>query len=148
MAHIIGERGILFALDVSIAYIITLAMIVLAFVTTVQLSELRSTQMKLFEQERGLLLADALLKRGTDENGLAMVSQEQKRVLENVIDETAYTAGKLNRLFIANRVSEVSLQGKRLFKFEFGGCKNTLVVKRGVTYKGAFAVLKVRFCYD
>jgi uncharacterized Fe-S cluster-containing protein len=118
------------------------------FVAAVQLSELRARQTILFEQERNILFVDSLLKRGIDENGLAMVNADQKRVLENRLDNVSDTISELEEILIANNVMKVNLDGVQLFEFKHEKCSRTLAVRRGVTSNGKFAILEVRFCYE
>jgi len=148
MVRIIDEKGLMFTLDICVAFIVVLIITLTGFVAAVQLSESRAKHTILFEQERSVLFVDSLLKRGFDENGLAMVSADQKRVLENRLGNVNNTISELEEILIANNVAEVSLDGVQLFGFEYEKCSRTLAVRRGATLNGKFAILKVRFCYE
>lgn len=142
-----NQKGLLFTLDFCIALIVLMLMTFLTFFAIVRVAETRHEQIRLFEQKRNILFVDSLLKRGIDENGFAKVSDEQKRVLENNIDDVEKAVEKNLARIIENKVVEIKLDGQKIFEAS-NKCKETLAVKRGISTQGKFALLEVKFCND
>ncbi len=157
MVHIIGKdgKGFVFCIDVSVAFIIMLALAFISLAAIFYLVEIRAENFKCFEQEKNaMLFVDSLIKRGSDQNGLAKVDFQRKCVLENEIESAALGANieKLEERLVENNVVEIIIKGdseESIFKNDRiaeEGCKRIISIERGISGDGDFKIMHVVFC--
>jgi len=147
MVRIIGkENGFVFCLDVILAFIIVLALAFISLAAIFYLVEFRVENFKRFEQEKNaVLFVDSLIKRGSDQNGLA-----------KEIESAALSANieKLKEQLVKNNVAEIIIKGsseESIFKNDKiakGDCKGIISVERGISIDGAFKIMRVVFCNE
>jgi len=158
MVHIIDkEKGFVFCIDVSVAFIIVLVLGFISLAAIFYLVEIRAENFKRFEQEKNAaLFVDSLIKRGSDQNGLAKVDFQRKCVLENEIESAALGANieKLKEHLVENNVVEIIIKGNsegpiyKNDKITKGDCKGIISVERGISIDGAFKIMRVVFCNE
>ena len=158
MVRIIGkENGFVFCMDVILAFIIVLALAFISLAAIFYLVEFRVENFKRFEQEKNaVLFVDSLIKRGSDQNGLAKVDFQRRSVLENEIESAALSANieKLKEQLVKNNVAEIIIKGsseESIFKNDKiakGDCKGIISVERGISIDGDFKIVRVVFCNE
>jgi|GEM_PF-3236188 len=147
MAHIIDEKGLFFTIDFCTALIVLMFSMFLIFFAVIRAAETRGRQIQLFEQEHAMLFVDSMLKRSFDENGFAEIDLEQRRILENRIGDVEKAIEKNKASLKENNVLEITIDGQKLFTDDNAKCSNIFSIERGVTKKGKFVVLGVKFCH-
>ncbi|MCD6246996.1 MAG: hypothetical protein J7J87_00995 [Candidatus Diapherotrites archaeon] len=156
MVHIIGkEKGFVFCMDVSVAFIIVLILAFISLAAIFYLVEIRAENFKCFEQEKNaMLFVDSLIKRSSDQNGLAKVDFQRRSVLENEIESATLSANieKLEERLVKNNVIEIIIKGSSeepIFKNDKiakKDCKHIISIERGISIDGDFKVMRVVFC--
>lgn len=150
MVRTTGKKGMFFALDLSIAFIIILLVCFLAFFVFVRISQFRLIRNNFFENERNALFVDSLLKRSVDENGFADVSFDERRVLENRVADFEAALEKNRENLLRNKVIVVKLNSNKVVLDEekISKCRDIATFRRSFLLKGKFSILEVAFCND
>lgn len=150
MVRTTGKKGMFFALDLCIAFIIILLVCFLAFFVFVRVSQFRLIRNNFFENERNALFVDSLLKRSVDENGFADVSFEERRVLENRVADFEAALEKNRENLLRNKVIALKLNSNEIVldKEKLSECRDIAISRRAFLLKGKFSILEVAFCND
>ncbi|MCX8190041.1 MAG: hypothetical protein N3F05_02315 [Candidatus Diapherotrites archaeon] len=150
MARTISRRGMLFALDLCVAFIIIILVCFLAFFVFVRITQIRLMRQKFFENEQNALFVDSLIKRSADENGLADISIDEKRILENRISDFENVLEKNRQNLLKNKVFAIKLNNRDIVldKEKYYVCKEPAVLLRLLLVNGQFSTMEVAFCND
>lgn len=148
--HITDRKGFMFTIDLQVAFLLVLFMLFLSVLTSFYMIQKEKELLEEFERERNaIMLADFLVKRGHDQNGLAKLDTERGIVLENEIDAEKIVSNikSLESFLRSKDVAELYLGADLLFKNNSLTCEKSVAIERGVITKGDFAILKVVICY-